>query len=259
MRYFILSSIFFIIFTGCSLRDDYVMFNQTPHMQTASQPQNLGKGFSLRVDNARFEYKIRPHDRLSIITYRRPELSTTPAGNINANGSLGQSILVNSSGEIRLPLVNAIKVAGLTQSQAQLKIEKAFSEYLKHPSVQLEVLNKRAFVLGEVNRPGPIELQNEQLPLLQLLSIAGDLTPGADRQSIIIMKNRDDVVITKVVSLMSQNAIQAANQMIQPNDVVYVVPKDMTLFNRRIEEINPIFQLISDALTPFLTIRLLTR
>ena len=259
MRYFILSSIFFIMFTGCSLRDDYVMFNQTTAMQTRTQPQNLGKTFTSRIDNARFEYKIRPHDRLSITTYRRPELSTTPAGNVNANGSLGQSILVNSNGEIRLPLINSIKIAGLSQSQAQRKIEQAFSEYLKYPSVQLEVLNKRAFVLGEVNRPGPIELQNEQLPLLQILSIAGDLTTGADRQSIMIMKNHDDMVITKVVSLTDHSAIQAANQMIQPNDIVYVVPRGMTLFNTRVGEINPIFQLISDALTPFLTIRLLTR
>jgi hypothetical protein len=32
----------------------------------------------------------------------------------------------------------------------------------------------------------------------------------------------------------------------------------MSIFNNKVNEINPIFQLVANALTPFLTIRLLT-
>ncbi len=35
--------------------------------------------------------------------------------------------------------------------------------------------------------------------------------------------------------------------MVRPNDIVYVVPKDAGLFNYKVNEINPIFRLISDA------------
>jgi len=172
---------------------------------------------------------------------------------------LGQGLLVDSNGVIRLPLIDDIRVEGLTQREAQLKLERRFKEYLKRPSIQLEVMNKRAFVLGEVNSPGPIELRNEQIPLLQLLAVAGDLTRGADRQSIMILKNYGDSIQTKVVSLTSVDSIATANQMIRPNDIIYVVPKGMRVFNNKVGEINPIFQLISNALTPFLTIRLLTQ
>jgi hypothetical protein len=47
--------------------------------------------------------------------------------------------------------------------------------------------------------------------------------------------------------------------MVRPNDIVYVVPKDAGLFNYKVNEINPIFRLISDALTPFLTIKVLSQ
>jgi polysaccharide export outer membrane protein len=155
-------------------------------------------------------------------------------------------------------LIDDIKISGLTQREAQIKLESRFREYLKKPSVQLEVINKRAFILGEVNNPGPIELRNEQIPLLQLLSVAGDLTRGANRQSIMILKNRGNSIQTKIVSLTSIDSIATANQMIRPNDIIYVVPKGMRVFNNKVGEINPIFQLITNALTPFLTIRLLT-
>jgi len=257
MRRGILYIIIFITLTGCSLKDEFVLLNQSSTINEASKQENLNKTVETRIDNAQFEYKIRPHDRVSIITYRHPELSTN-AGQVGAEGGLGQGLLVNSQGIIRLPLINDVKIAGLSQPEAQLKLEKEFREYLRHPSVQVEVLNKRAFILGEVNRPGPIALRNEQIPLLQLLSIAGDLTTSANRQSIIILKNQGSTVQTKVISLVGRDSLITANQMIQPNDVIYVTPKGMSIFNNKVNEINPIFQLVANALTPFLTIRLLT-
>jgi polysaccharide export outer membrane protein len=235
---------------GCTPRDEFVLFNQSPSLKEGVKYKNKNRTINTRVDSVHFEYKIRPHDRLSIITYKRPELSTGVAG-------LGQSLLVNASGVIRLPLINDVLIAGLTQRQAQLKLENKFKEYLKHPSIQLEVINKRAFVLGEVNNPGPIALNNEQIPLLQLLSVAGDLTLGANRQAIMIMKNYGNHVQTKIVNLTDVNSIVTANQMIRPNDIVYVLPKGMTIFNNKVNEINPVFQLIANALTPFLSIQLL--
>ena len=258
MRRVLLYIIVFINLTGCSMKDEFVLFNQTPSIQEGSRVENLNRTVDTRIDSAKFEYKIRPHDRLSIIVYKRPELSTSsPVG--GGSGGLGQGLLVDSNGVIRLPLIDDIRVEGLTQREAQLKLERRFKEYLKRPSIQLEVMNKRAFVLGEVNSPGPIELRNEQIPLLQLLAVAGDLTRGADRQSIMILKNYGDSIQTKVVSLTSVDSIATANQMIRPNDIIYVVPKGMRVFNNKVGEINPIFQLISNALTPFLTIRLLTQ
>jgi len=161
LKRFILYTIVIINITACSSKNEFVLFNQTDAMQYGSQPQNLNQPIQTRLDSAKFEYKIRPHDRVSISTYRHPELSTST--NQVGGNSLGQGILVNSNGIIRLPLIDDVKIAGLTQPQAQ-----RLREYLNHPSVQIEVMNKRAFVLGEVNHPGPVELRNEQIPLLQL-------------------------------------------------------------------------------------------
>ncbi len=257
MRQFSLYLILLLILNACSLKDEYVMFNQTNTLKQGTKKENLNRVYTTRIDPATFEYKIRPHDRITIVTYNHPQLSTGIGGVTTAG--LGENILVNSRGDIRIPLVKTIHIAGLSQPQAQSKLEEAFAEYLKHPSVQLEVLNKRAFVLGEVNNPGPIELQNEQLPLLQLLAIAGDLTTSANKNSIVILKNRESGIVTKVVSLTDIHSIRIANQMIRPNDIVYVVPNGMRLFNNKVDEINPIFRLVANALSPFLTIRLLSQ
>jgi polysaccharide export outer membrane protein len=241
---------------GCSskkLRDEYIFFNKTDALSLGRESQNINKPVTTRVEPVKFEYKIQPHDRLSVRVYKHPELST------GTQDGLGESLLVSSRGTIVLPLINEVNIAGLTQPEAQEKLENLYREYLKHPTVQLEVLNKRAFVLGEVRNPGPVELRNDQIPLLQLLSVAGDLTLSADKNAIVVLKNYGDRVQTKVISLVDKNSIRSANLMVRPNDIVYVVPKDAGLFNYKVNEINPIFRLISDALTPFLTIKVLSQ
>ncbi len=99
--------------------------------------------------NIRFEYKVAPHDRIQVTVYNHPELSTE-----TANSTRG--VLVDGNGNVMLPLVNTVHLAGLTQPQAAHKLQIAYSHYLKRSAVALEVVNKKAFVKGEVSAQGPI-------------------------------------------------------------------------------------------------------
>ncbi|CAA6820357.1 MAG: Polysaccharide export outer membrane protein [uncultured Sulfurovum sp.] len=245
MKYFLLALI--IALSGCSSKDDYILFNKA---------HGEKKEISTQVNNVEFEYKVRPHDRISIIVYKHPELSSTTIG----NSQLERGILVNSKGFLRLPLIKKIKIAGLSQTEAEVAISDAYRTYLKHPDIQIEVINKRAYVIGEVNQPGEIPLLNERLSLLQVLAKAGDMTDSANRSSILILKNGQmSKVHTRIVDLTSVNAIQTANLMVGPNDIVYVMPNGMKAFNTRVNEVTPIFSLISSILQPFVNIKFLSQ
>lgn len=246
MKYFLFIPII-IAFSACSSKDDYILFHQAQQKQ---------KEVKSEIKEVKFEYKIQPHDRISIIVYKHPELSSTTVG----NSEFERGLLVNSEGFLRLPLIKKIHIAGLSQTVAEEKISNAYRTYLKHPDIQVEVINKRAYVIGEVNQPGEIALENERLTLLQILAKAGDITESANRSSILILKNGQmSTVNTKVVNLTDKNAILTANLMIEPNDIVYVMPNGMKAFNTKVNEISPVFQLISNILQPFVNIKFLSQ
>jgi polysaccharide export outer membrane protein len=235
-----------IAVTACSSKDDYILFNKAHQSK---------KEITTEIDNMSFEYKIQAHDRISIIVYKHPELSSTTIG----NAQFERGILVNSKGYLRLPLINKILITGLSQTEAEIKISDAYKKYLKHPDIQIEVINKRAYVIGEVNRPGEVPLLNERLTLLQILAKAGDMTTSANRSSILILKNGQmSKVHTKIINLTDANAIVTANLMIEPNDIVYVMPNGMKAFNTKVNEISPVFNLISNILQPFVNIKFLS-
>jgi polysaccharide export outer membrane protein len=251
MKNYLLISLLLAGLSGCSSKSDYLLFNQTNVNKTPTKKVTVP-----RSDNIQFEYKIRPHDRISVIVYKHPELSTTNMTNLQVE----RGLLVNSKGDIRLPLIRKINLVGLTQTEAEEKISQSYATYLKHPDIQIEVLNKRAYVIGEVKQPGEFELINEQLPLLQLLAKAGDITDTADRNSILIFRGNDPTKVqTEVVSLTDKKSLLTANLMIKPNDIVYVMPNDMKAFNTGVNEISPIFRLIGNVLQPFVSIKFLSR
>ena len=242
-----------ILMSGCSSKN-YILFDKTKvSMVDANRT-------STRVVAQRYEYRIQAHDRLSITMYNHPELGTST---VQSQKQDTRGVLVDSSGNIRLPLIKRIHVSGLTQTQAQKKIEKSFGKYLEDAEVYLEVLNKRAYILGEVNKPGEIELFNEKMTLIQFIAKAGDFTDEANRQAIVIMKNSyakgssKPTVRTRTVDLTGLKSIKAANIMIYPNDVIYVVPNKMKKFNVGVKDLSPIVSLISGIVTPITSLILL--
>lgn len=247
MKNYLFITILIIVFAGCSSKDNFIPL----HKAQANQKELI-----TNLQDIQFEYKILPHDRISITVYNHPELSSTTMNGVQEE----RGLLVNSKGYLRFPLIKKIHVAGLSQTEAETKISNALSTYLKQPDIHLEVINKRAYIIGEVNRPGEIPLTNERLSLLRLIASAGDLTDFADKSSILVLKGNDlSKTQSRVVNLTDKNALITANLMIEPNDIVYVMPNGMKAFNTGVNEISPIFRLISEVLQPFVNVRLLTR
>jgi len=245
--------ILIIGFTGCTSKEEYILFNQATKKQNNTKIQ---KETLEQLSNVQFEYKIRPYDRISIIVYKHPDISTSSPETLQQE----RGLLVNSKGDVRLPLIKKIHLQGLTQTDAEDTLEEAYSVYIKHPDIQVEVLNKKAYVIGEVKRPGEVALVNEQLSLLQILATAGDLTDSANRQSILIIsEGTGDKPLTRVVNLTDVNSLRTSNLMVKPNDIVYVTPNNMKAFNTGVNEIDPIFNLIGHVLAPFVNIKFLSQ
>jgi len=233
---------------GCTAKEDYVLFDKT----NITSPDANKTVVKLR--HTAYEYKIQPHDRVSITMYNHPELGTST---IQSQREDKRGVLVDSRGYIRLPLIKNIHIAGLSQTKAQKKIEYAFKKYLTDAEVYLEVLNKRAYILGEVKKPGEVSLFNENITLLQLIATAGDFTDGANRRAIVVMKRRGDKVYTQTVDLTSINSLKLANLMIRPNDIVYVTPSNIKVRNVGIQEISPALGLVRDVITPAASVKYL--
>lgn len=98
------------------------------------------------------QYKLRPLDVLTVKVFQEPDLDTV--------------YKVSQNGMIVLPLINAVKVAGLTVQEAQAHIKALFEkDYLVKADVSIfisEYSPRRVYVIGQVNRPGEVMFPPEE-------------------------------------------------------------------------------------------------
>jgi len=242
----LLSSLFI---TGCgSLFSPYALFEND---------NNVNK--TLLIVKGSVEYHILPQDRVKIIFYRNPQQSSK-----SATGELGQpinskGILVDTAGYVSLPLIGKLKIGGLTQTQASDFIKQQLRRYLNNPSVYVEVLNKRIYILGEVKSPGIIELTKEKMTLFEAIASVGGFTEDAVKDEIIIVSDNDGQKLTmRTVNLTDFEHIKYASLLLRPNEIIYVQASGWKEFKSKASNFTSPFDFISKLATPFLTFKFLT-
>ncbi len=225
---FFLAIVSVILISSCSNEKKLVYFQKT-------------KGFTDTLDLAKvYIPKIQPGDILSIyVNSLNPEASSffnpysvsTGSGSSSSTPGSGAAVLsqsaapgylVNSSGVIQLPLIGNLKISGLSTTQASDTIKVLVSKYLKEPTVNVRFLNYRISVLGEVAKPSIYTIPNEMITLPEALSLAGDLTVFARRDSITIVRDMNGKKVFGNVDLRGRDVFNSPYYYLHANDVIYV-------------------------------------
>ncbi|SFV60040.1 Polysaccharide export outer membrane protein [hydrothermal vent metagenome] len=243
-------SLILFFLTGCVDKSEYVLLQSDKNLSK--------KEVTLKQD---YDYVILPHDRLLIALYRNPEIVSETGGGY---GDLGQEmqkdgVLVDSKGYVFLPLIKRVKLAGLTQEEASRRISSRYKKFLKIPTVYVEVMNKRVYVIGEVNRPGPVKLDREKTTVLEAIAEAGDLTDAAVRDNIVILsRNAQHKLYMRKVDLTHFDRVSLSNMILRPNDIVYVQPDGWKEFKVSSDNVIAPFRTISEIASPFVTLKYLS-
>ncbi len=132
--------------------------------------------------------------------------------------------LVDNTGAIELPVLGKVAVAGQTANQVKDRLRESLREYLKEPTVTIRNLNFRISVMGEVMRPSLFTIPNEQITLLEALSLSGDITIYGRRENVLIIREEDGKRTFARVDLTRRDLFSSPYYYLHPNDVVYVEP-----------------------------------
>ena len=194
-------------------------------------------------------FRLRPKDKINIVvsstdpmlvqqfnltsasqSMRSLGTNLTPQTSIGSASSSGSQILaytVDEQGDIDFPVLGKVAVAGKTRQEVAAHIRSRLIErdLVKDPIVIVEYVNLAVNVLGEVNRPGRIDVMKDYFTILDAISAAGDLTITGQRENVLVLREVDGEDQTYVINLCDrQNMLNSPAYYLQQNDVVYVTP-----------------------------------
>jgi polysaccharide export outer membrane protein len=163
----------------------------------ATSPAAINSQKASCDSQVRSTYLLGPEDELQISGPELDELSN-------------KTVRVDGEGDLQVPLVGRVHVAGLTVQQAEQELNKRLTTYIKHPQAAVDVKELRsqpASILGAVNSPGVHQVEGHKT-LLEMISLAGGVRPDTVAQV-----NLQDIMEAKT----PQENIQ-----IFPHDVISV-------------------------------------
>jgi polysaccharide export outer membrane protein len=187
-----------------------VTVSQTP--SSPASPQADAANPPKDTANSSGTVKLGPGDLIELNVYNVPELTTKAR--------------VSNTGDVYLPLVDYVHVAGLTQEEAQAVIEKRLEEggFVRNPHVTIfvdEANSQGVTVLGEVAKPG-IYADPADRKLYEVISLAGGFTGNAARKIAVIRRGQADAIHIDLPRNLGDDV--SGNIDVLPGDTI-TVPK----------------------------------
>lgn len=193
--------------------------------------------------------RVQPEDKISIIVHSKdPSLAAlfnlpvvsansrdysmyngTGTTRLSYSTSDGMSVYtVNNKGNIEFPVLGDLHVSGMTRGELAefIKGELIGRNLVKDPTVIVEFVNTGVSVMGEVNRPGRYDINRDNINVLEMLALAGDLTIQGQRQNIKVLRQDTDGK-TQVYTLdltQSDRLMNSPAYFLKQNDIIYVEP-----------------------------------
>lgn len=216
-----------LTFASCRTTQEFVYFKDAPADSVAHI-----SGFS--------GLTIQPNDRLRIyVESETPEATKQYNQETNKVAVVGGTVLnpqngniqhpgylVDDKGEIIFPVLGHLKVQGLTCDSLESYIEHLLVNggHINDATVQVNLMNFKINVLGEVARPGSISVDGEKITIFEALSKAGDITVYGIREEVSVMREINGQRIVGHVDLTSKDIFDSPFYYLQQNDVVFVAP-----------------------------------
>jgi polysaccharide export outer membrane protein len=227
----------FIIFFTASCNNKFILF--TTSSQVPGADKESDSSFTL------FEKPLAADDKITLSVWDHDDISI---GSIHSIYSLieenGKWIAIDEQGEVKLPLVGRVKLAGLTTREATLYLEKIYSKYIQNPIINLRVLNNQVTILGEVKKPGNYIFSSDNIRLVNLVANADGFTDYARTTEIKIIRGTVKPE-EKLLDYTNTYSLMGPDAMLRPGDVVYVPPTKGKTSDRVMSKLIPIASIIT--------------
>ena len=186
--------------------------------------QDIEKKDSL-VTFHNYEPRIKKDDVLNIVVSGPDKEVVAPYNNEQ------RTYTVDVSGYINFPILGKTHVENLTLRELSEKLTTDISRDVKNPTVNASFENYKVTVLGEVSSPGTYTMSSEKTTILQALGMAGDLTLGAKRSNVLLIREINGGYEHIRIDLRKSDILSSPYYYLCQNDVIYVTPTSSRTFS----------------------------
>lgn len=212
---------------GCRAPKDVTYFQGIDNL-TASQLADMSQTYTIKIANDDLlSINVTAWDPAAVTPFN-PPVFAYPAvvqgeQQIQASQNL-YTYLVDGEGNINFPVVGKVRAAGLTRLELAKSLEEKIVQYVENPLVNVQLLNFKITLMGDVSRPGSYTIKNDRVSILDAIGMAGDLQLSANRKNILVIRDNNGTKETHRMDITDPAIFASPYFYLMQNDIVYVEP-----------------------------------
>lgn len=206
------------LFAGCAAYSDLPPGSRMAIESSFVQTEPLSVVPEIYDKDPATDYVVGPGDVLFLNINGRSEYSITGPN----TGSKVQGSRVDGNGDIQIPLVGSVRVAGLTVSGIQSLLQDSLKKFLNNPWVVVEVAEYKSqplYLLGQFKNSGTYYM-DRPLTLMQGLSLGNGYDASANLRGARLIRNKKVVAVDVYDLLLNGDSRQ--NVWLRPGDSIYI-------------------------------------
>jgi polysaccharide export outer membrane protein len=245
-----------ILTSSCSTSKNLNYFNDLPNTDSYElKPMPAQQRIIERGDRLDIAFIVRDQESAAFFNKHNMATAATAAGVGISAGPANPDYLVDADGEVEIPVIGKVKLAGLTTSQAKEKLTGLVNPFLKDPLVEVNFSTFKVTVLGEVKSPGSYVISAQHATLFEALAAAGDLPHTAKRYNVSLYRDYNG---KRTISKFDLRKMYVLNDpdifQMRPNDVIYVQARPGAVFKEDAGLVVELFTILFSAATLGFTI-----
>lgn len=198
------SGIALLISAGCVRSPD-----ADPGPVTAQPIPSLGQtGYAVYPSAT---YQLRPNDTINVVVFREPDLTLN-------------TVPISGTGEISMPLLGPMRVAGLTASQLEAQLEERLNAYLRFPDVTINIVQYGSHLVtveGYVTSPGIYNF-SPGTKLSGAIALANGPQRIADQDEVAVFRQTEDGIAIAKFDYVAIQSGTMIDPVLEPGDRVVV-------------------------------------
>lgn len=223
---FALFSFFCVLMLGaCSVPKDVTYFQGIDEL-TPRQIEEMNNTYSSRIySDDLLTITVTSWDPTVVTPFNPPVYAYAGQGETSVVSSQQlQTYLVDNEGNIIFPVIGKFKAAGYSKQELAENIRKEVSRYVPDAQVNVQIINYKVTIMGEVARPGAITVKNDRVSILDAIGQVGDLTINANRKNILVVRENNGEKEAGRIDITDPAIFASPYYYLRQNDVVYVEP-----------------------------------
>lgn len=211
---------------SCKAPKDIVYFQGIDTL-TTEKLSEMSQSYSTKITyDDLLSISVAAWDPASVTPFNPPTFAYSTEGDqpLFPSQSL-YTYLVDKEGYINFPILGKMHVLGLTKQQLSNEIQKKLADnYVENPLVNVQLLNFKVTLMGELSRPGSYSIKNDRITILDAIGMAGDLPITANRKNILVIRENNGQKEIHRIDITDPAIFASPCFYLKQNDVVYVEP-----------------------------------